>query len=287
MARILPFASSPDPVWTPIAEEIHAAIWDRVGLGPVQEHVREWAADWIDRRDNAEPEAVDSFHDPKWQPISPELPLPPSHLQRSLAEKWAALAAVHDVFDFTGEKVLPWPVPEDDENLKAFSSWMRGAGGAYSSLMREASESTAEAASCIRRWLSDVAGDSGEPNVADSKSQDGPVRPDGFRWGGEVYRPIAKGPFLALLATWSCSDRCIYADDMPRALGDSEAMLADYTMPSIRGELNDFFRQNEIPYHAIVKGRFFAIKDSPPRPAKRSTKTPKKTAKKAPRRNSG
>lgn len=189
MSSILPFASGPHPVWSPVANEIHAAIWDRVGLGKVQGFVREWASDWAARFKAAEPAQQEtfarvrqSFHYPEdwtlnliadnlpydrqlkqardaiwtWQPELPTLPLPPSHSPRSLAEKWAALAAVHDVFNRTGDKVLPWPLPEDDQDLAAFTEWMRGEGGAYQALLRAASELRDAEADPVRRWLEDA-----------------------------------------------------------------------------------------------------------------------------------
>jgi hypothetical protein len=167
-----------------MANEIHAAIWDYVGLGKVQGFVREWASNWVALVNAAEAKRQEKFafarqalHYPDdrtlnliadnlpddwqlkealWDPKLPELPLPPSHRPRSPAEKWAALAAVHDVFDLTGEKVLPWPLPEDNQDLAAYTEWMRGEGGSYLVLMRAASALTDTEADPVGRWVEDV-----------------------------------------------------------------------------------------------------------------------------------
>ena len=157
-----------------------------MGLAKVQEFVREWASAWV-AQDNAiqatarekariaeqvlehwsesleitQEQCLDRL--PEYlqealrEPEPPELPLPPSHRRaRSLAEKWAALAAVHDVFDVTGDKVLPWPLPADENGLVAFAEWMGGEGGAFWGLMRAASELTDTEAEWVCRWLKDV-----------------------------------------------------------------------------------------------------------------------------------
>ena len=107
MSSILPFACGPHPVWSPMANQIHAAIWDRVGLEIVQGFVREWASDWATRanasgavRQQEFAFARQAFHYPEdwtlhlisenlsddlrlkgalWDPSLPELPLPPTH----------------------------------------------------------------------------------------------------------------------------------------------------------------------------------------------------------------
>ena len=189
MSSILPFASGHHPVWSPIAGEIHDAIWDRVGREIVQGFVQEWASNWVNEFNATESSQQESLarvrqelHYPDdqtlpliannlpydrqmqqaidailtWQPKLPALPLPPSHSPRSVAEKWAGLAAVHDVFDLTGDKVLPWPLPKDDQDLAALTEWIRGEGGAYQVLLRKAGELTETYAEPVRRWLEDV-----------------------------------------------------------------------------------------------------------------------------------
>jgi hypothetical protein len=187
MSGILPSASN-HPVWSPIAGEIHAVIWDRVGLKTVQGFVKEWASDWGAGVNDAEAARQEKFawarqalHYPEdrtlnliannlpddwqlkealWELKLPELPLPPlPHRRRSPAEKWASLAALHDVYDSTGDTVLPWPLPEDDLDLVAFTEWFRGEAGAYQLLMRKASELPPDRMSAIRRWLTDVSKD--------------------------------------------------------------------------------------------------------------------------------
>lgn len=154
MSGILPSASN-HPVWSPIAGEIHTIIWDRVGLEIVQGIVRKWASNW-----NAEANSAKVMKKEPWQALNPALPLPPSpHKRRSLAEKWASLAALHDVYDLTGDTVLPWPLPEDDLDLVAYAKWIRGEAGAYQLLMRKAIALPPNCERNIRRWLTDVCKD--------------------------------------------------------------------------------------------------------------------------------
>lgn len=149
MSGILPFASAPHPVWTPVANEIQHVIWHLVGVGKVQGYVRDWARAWtVQAKCSAiEQEVQNALHgnapnwSMEWHPVLPSMPLPPSS-DRSLSvtEKWASLAAVYDVYGFNGDKVLPWPLPEDDKDLVAFAKWMRGDGGVYHLLMRRAAD---------------------------------------------------------------------------------------------------------------------------------------------------
>ena len=213
MSSILPFASRPHAVWSPMANEIHAAIWD-CGLEKVQGIVQEWASDRVAQFNAAEATRQEKFarvrqalHYPAdwtlgliadnlpddrelreaiWEPVLSELPLPPSHRSRSPAEKWAALSAVHDVFDLSGDKVLPAPLPEDDQELVAFTEWMQGEGGAYQELMRAASALTDSEADPVRRWLVDVQ-KGGAPEGGGVIWQDAAQRLERLRAGGEPF----------------------------------------------------------------------------------------------------
>lgn len=142
MSGILHFACVQNLVWTPVAREIHSAIWDRVGLEIVQGRVREWAIAWNDKAKAfaLEQEKKNELrkNDADWCPVFPAMPLPPSNESISIAEKWASLAAIHDVFGFTGDKILPWPLPEDDHDLVAYTEWLKGDAGAYQLLLRRA-----------------------------------------------------------------------------------------------------------------------------------------------------
>ena len=162
MSGILPFASIQNPVWTPLAREIHSAIWERVGLEVVRGYVREWATTW-----NGKSKASAIEHEKQnelfkneanwcsdWHPILPAVPLPPSSESISMVEKWASLAAIQDVFGFTGDKVLPWPLPKDDHDLVAYTEWLSGDARAYQLLLRRASELPESYADTLRDWLS-------------------------------------------------------------------------------------------------------------------------------------
>lgn len=144
----------------PAADEIHKAVWNRVGLATVQEFVREWASSWVAQVNGTEAarqeklklaqETLENWSGPEdaipgerlyllpddlqeaiWQ-SERLLPLPPSHRPRSVVEKWAALAAVHDVFDFTGEKIFPWPLPGTCRKVRGQLAGPRGTFGTVS-----------------------------------------------------------------------------------------------------------------------------------------------------------
>jgi hypothetical protein len=140
MAAFFPYASESHPVWSPLAEAIHKAVWGRVGLAVVQRFVRLWADDRDEagrRRDRAETaernriraEVVDHWAESLGLPkvdcygllpealellVQPraEQPLPPDHRATPLSPvaKWAGLAAIHDVY-WKDEKINPWPEP--------------------------------------------------------------------------------------------------------------------------------------------------------------------------------
>ncbi|NLF06358.1 MAG: hypothetical protein GX594_00020 [Pirellulaceae bacterium] len=174
---MLPFATDHHPVWSSFAAKIHNAVWDRVGLTAVQEHVCQWAADWNRRQDDAVLQAeqsrdgwvperpiVGTLHNQlvesvapsgPYDPGPPPLPLPPDHRPRSLADKWASLAAIHDVYWRGGGKIGPWSLPLGDD-LAASAAWLRGGGGAFAALMAEAGRLADCDMGVVDRWLSDL-----------------------------------------------------------------------------------------------------------------------------------
>lgn len=236
MSGILPFADVYHPIWSPVANKIHAAIWDHVGLEVVQGFVQEWASKWVNDFNTPDPAQQESLarvrqelHYPDdetlplladnlpddwqlkealWQPKLPALPLPPSHSSCSLPEKWAGLAAVHDVFDLTGDKVLPWSPPEDDHDIIAFTEWNRGEGGAYQELLRKVSKlpETKTYVVPIRRWLTDVSRDT-PPKVTKPN-----VLPKVVEWAKDSEESsnaieVPQGPSLREILTAGLSDR--------------------------------------------------------------------------------
>jgi hypothetical protein len=85
-------------------------------------------------------------------------------------------------------------------------------------------------------------------------SEDGPVAPDGFRYCGKVYSPLARGPFRALSVAWESEGRCVDREDLAETLyEDREEPVNENTLRDLRGALNDFFRAYNIPYKAIGK----------------------------------
>lgn len=133
----------------------------------------------------------------------------------------------------------------------------------------------------------DATADETNNNTAgDGDEPDGPTPPDGFRWKGSVYSPLAKGPYRALEAVWKAKYRCVDASALSMAISDDHACdhLPDNSMPSLRGELNDFFRKYRITLHARVRNRqWLVLKDGPPPKAKgnRKSQAKKRPAKKS------
>jgi hypothetical protein len=160
MSGILPFALDRHPLWSQLSREIHEAVWRDVGVSVVQIYVYAWASDWLGACKSAE-----SKEQGEWQWLLPSLPLPPSHETRTISEKWASLAAVHDVYDLTGDKILPWPLPEDDHDLSAYTQWMNSEGGAYQTLMRRAGQLPEDHVHWIRVWLADAKDESAAERI--------------------------------------------------------------------------------------------------------------------------
>ncbi len=205
MAKLFPYASEPHPVWSPLAEAIHEAVWDRVGLAIVQGFVGQWADDRDEasrkqaRAEAAErirvrievvdhwaeslglpradcygllPKALDMLTRP-----SPELPLPPDHDPLSPAAKWAGLAAIHDVY-WKGDKINPWLSLPSDGHLEL---WLEWEGWDFSRLLDRVGRLKAADAPFIARWLKDVEAGltSRGPSREQSGNDESPANPPG------------------------------------------------------------------------------------------------------------
>lgn len=177
MSGLLPFALQPHSVWSPFAAEIHAAVWDRVGLERVQELVRCWGAalkrgplspawdawetawrgstypdrviaevmeHWGDSLEVDEEERRQLL--PPSMPDRPDestpsdlrFPLPPSHDRRSTEAKWAALAVIHDAYWLDADKINPFPEPASQQDLEACTAWVTAGGFVYRQLLEQA-----------------------------------------------------------------------------------------------------------------------------------------------------
>lgn len=177
MSGLLPFALNRHDVWSPFAVQIHAAVWDRVGLERVQEYVRQWWAEWQESQSRYASKVAELRpEDPSCRsPEAPTLPLPSPKCKRSSAEKWAVLAAIHDVFWRDGEKINPWPEPKDGpapktdkerkQVLGVHAEWVKGGGFVYRQLLEQVlklADIDLELAKSERRvldrWLTEVAG---------------------------------------------------------------------------------------------------------------------------------
>jgi hypothetical protein len=86
MSGIVPFSDVPDSIWTPVAFEIHAAIWHKFGLVETQKHVQQLATEWMAKAKTLEIEQACRNERHKndldwctdWHPLLPPLPLPPA-----------------------------------------------------------------------------------------------------------------------------------------------------------------------------------------------------------------
>ena len=103
----------------------------------------------------------------------------------------------------------------------------------------------------------------------DEPQEDGPEEPDGFWFQGLLYGGLAPRCFNALTACWSSRLRRASRADLAEAVwGDrSDRLSADEEgLATLRRDLNAFFRENNIAYHARVKSRYLCIDVGPPRP---------------------
>ncbi len=188
MSSIFPFASEHHPVWSPLAVEIHTTVWDRVGLPTVQGLVRQWAdscrraQDAVKCRERARREYLEPWAEslglcldqcfdllptffaylpedlaPRKDPPLPELPLPPDDRSLSLAERWAGLAAIHDVY-WKGDKINPWPLPAEQDDWEAWKRWL-AEGSKFQQLMERVGRLADTDEPFIARWLKDATAD--------------------------------------------------------------------------------------------------------------------------------
>ncbi|MCC6126015.1 MAG: hypothetical protein IT426_13705 [Pirellulales bacterium] len=185
MESVFPYVLDFNPVWTPLAEEIHRIVWDDVGLPTVQGFVRQWAESynrevkcrkrireevvthWAESLELSEvdcihliPKAFSSSYDPSW----PELPLPPGHRLLSPEEKWSCLAAIHDAYRIDGDKINPWPEPPDEPlrsptdraDIGPFKAWLFDGGWDFRMLLQRAANLADTAEPVVSRWLLEV-----------------------------------------------------------------------------------------------------------------------------------
>ena len=298
MSSLLPFASEPHGVWSPFAREIHTVVWDNVGLPKVQEYVRQWAAEygrlWDAWEAEKEKACTDNKHynpgspqllrhiESNWSesleiderecrrllpplligakpPEEPSLPLPPAHREFAVAEKWAGLAAVHDHYWLGGEKILPWDEPPDGEVDEAWVRW-EDAAGWFRVLMGEAEKLDKGYRPCLANWLTEVRGTRGE---------EGPIEPDGFVWQGVTYRGLARKPFFAVRYLWGQTGKAARTDDLAEPVWEDPLGIPDEeAVRGLRREINAFFRDKGIPWHATVKNQCLAICSGPPQSRK-------------------
>jgi hypothetical protein len=120
----------------------------------------------------------------------------------------------------------------------------------------------------------------------DEPLPDGPEPPDGFSYGGQTYQGLARKPFAAVQFVWACDNKTAHRFDLAEPVWQDQAFdVADNAMQGLRKEINRFFRNKKIPWHAKVKGDYLFLREGAPRES--TVKPPAKSAKsKASRRRS-
>jgi hypothetical protein len=136
-------------------------------------------------------------------------------------------------------------------------------------------------ASC--RAIRTAAKATGERQGTKPPTDDGPFAPNDFRWNGKHYTGIPPKPFAAMAFLWEQPNRTAEKDELAKPIyRDSEELMPDNAMNSLRKGMNTFFRQYKIPFHAVVKAGYLSIKAGLPPPAKPKAKPKprRRTAKK-------
>lgn len=106
-------------------------------------------------------------------------------------------------------------------------------------------------------------------------SGDGPVAPDTFRFRNDLFGGLAPRLRKALEACWKKRTRTASCDDLAETVwGDREDSVSasPAAMATLRRDLNRFFRQHKISYHARVKHWHLCIEGGPPRQTKAGNK---------------
>jgi len=159
MAEFFAVASEADAVavWSLLADKIHEAVWQRVGLEKVQGFVRQWAGDWNQQQESRQQaqddwrrkakqliEAASKRYEKQGEgfvvspfPLEPApgstlpevrmvgVPYPPDlewlipllHRKYDVPEQWAVMAAIHDYY-YPGEQISPWPREQFEQRLE-------------------------------------------------------------------------------------------------------------------------------------------------------------------------
>ena len=104
--------------------------------------------------------------------------------------------------------------------------------------------------------------------VSGNTTPDGPKPPDGFRFAGKVHPGLAPRLLKALQACWKSRSRAASRADLAEALhgdGADEMIVDEVDFKRLRRDLNAFFRDKGIGYHARVKRFYLVIDAGPPR----------------------
>lgn len=213
-----------------------------------------------------EPDDPDNFI-----PNESLLPVP----RRALtdAEKKTILAAVYDAHWRGGEKIAPWGVAKNEARPESWPEHAeladRRAAVNYASLVRKARQlgkvckgkRVGEAfLPVVLSWV-DVL----EP----PDDEEGPVAPDAFVWQGVTYRGLPRKPFYAVRFLWTQPNKAAEDSELAEPVWeDKEALIPDHAIKGLREQINAFFRDNGVPWHATAKHRALALCSGPPRAAK-------------------
>jgi hypothetical protein len=111
---------------------------------------------------------------------------------------------------------------------------------------------------------------------------DGPALPDGFSWKGKTYHGLTDKPFRVVKYLWSCPNRAATYQDFAEPVYDDHEkdLIPDTAIGGFRREINTFFRDNEIPFHAAQVNGCLALRDGLPPSAKPAANRRKPASKK-------
>jgi hypothetical protein len=140
-----------------------------------------------------------------------------SEAPESLEEKIERLVGIHHSYGWTAED---WRVCVKEPVEKYAEEW--------------------------RAWLSGL-----EEPAAEA---DGPFGVEGFHWKGTSYFGLTAKPFRLVQALWSAKHRTLSLDHAEAAVYGPNDLPPDSGLPSLRRQINAFFRANGIPWNVTVRG---------------------------------
>ncbi len=104
------------------------------------------------------------------------------------------------------------------------------------------------------------------PAIEGGHPKDGPEPPDGFMHAGQIHRGLARKPFLAISFLWPRRNKTARREELAEPVWEDHAFDQDESaVEGLRKQINRFFRQNAIPWHASFKGGYLYLREGAPR----------------------